>query len=276
MVTAFGVGSAQAASVGSTLFTGFQQLSDNSAEYLINGDPEATDTTLDVGDVLRGIFTIETLEQAPSPTRFLGGASGNDELTGIFEIQVLSKSGGPGAYAWTFGPSANFTSVYGDGAMVAFYADAANNFTRVNDGTCTDIACMETRASDGSLFWVSGFAGLAGEFWNATAVTDDVSAVGSIPAPGVGGGYNAAINVLVNNSGKSIDKVACFNLFTLTLGFVDQCGSGSLLGTGGVATPFDSFDNVDFTMSIPEPSSLALMGIGLLGAAAAARRRKKA
>ena len=58
-------------------------------------------------------------------------------------------------------------------------------------------------------------------------------------------------------------------------GLVDVCGSGSLLGTGGLSTPYDSFNNVDFTINvIPEPSTFALAGLALLGMGFAARRRK--
>ena len=58
-----GAGGAQAASVSSTLFNGFQQLSDNSAESLINGPCAAgaacSATTLDLGDRLRGVAAFE-------------------------------------------------------------------------------------------------------------------------------------------------------------------------------------------------------------------------
>jgi hypothetical protein len=45
---------------------------------------------------------------------------------------------------------------------------------------------------------------------------------------------------------------------------VNVCGSGSLLGTNGTSTPFQSFDNVDFRLNVvPEPAMLSLLGIGL-------------
>ena len=158
-----GLGTAQASTVSQVLFSGTQQLSDNSAESLINNAGGAT--TLEVGDQLRGIFTIDTVEQSPS-TRSLGGSSGNQELTGVFEIEVTGKVAlGGGAYSFTFGPSANFEATYGTNAMVAFYADSANDFSRVDTASCSATSCLEATATGGSLFWVSGISGVA---WKAS------------------------------------------------------------------------------------------------------------
>ena len=282
-----GAGGAQAASVSSTLFNGFQQLSDNSAESLINGPCAAgaacSATTLDLGDRLRGIFTIETLEQAGSPTRFLGGASANNELAGIFDITVVGKvSLGPAGFAFVFAPTATFAAEWGApaGTAVVMFEDATPEYERINPN-CTVTGPggdCEGLISDGSLLFALGFGATGKEFWSAFAVTDDIGLIGAVPAPGNGGTFNLALDMLVNNSSRTFLGVPCGvgSGAVVAADGLEVCGSGSLLGNGGVGTPYDTFDNVDFTVNVvPEPSSTLLVGLGLLAAGALSRRQRR-
>jgi hypothetical protein len=273
----FSCGTAQADTVASQFFPGNQLLSDNSAEVLINATGGGT--ILDVGDTLFGIFNIQTDEKNGVTHTF--GVAGVDEFSGIFAIKVVSKTTFNGgscltAYCFTFGASdallsvlgnQTLASVYGAGTLVAMFDDASVDYTREN---CTLSGCVNT-AKDGNLFWTLGFG--ANGYWTAGASTDDIAVVGAIPAPGNGGVFNSALNILNNASGLNFGKVTCG--FPVSVQ-VDVCGSGSLLGTGGVSTPFDSFDNVDFTvnLAVPEPTSIALIGLALLGLAGTSRRRK--
>jgi hypothetical protein len=108
--------------------------------------------------------------------------------------------------------------------------------------------------------------------------TNDPSAPG-IPSNTAFGQYQWGLDLLTNNSGLLFNQVNCFNLATSTITQVDQCGNGQILTPtlqGGYTTPFPVWDDQNITMyRVPEPASLALLALGLLGLGATTRRKAK-
>jgi hypothetical protein len=255
---AFGLGVAHAAPVSSYLFSGLNELSDNSAEYLINSDGTQCRTggncTVDVGDRLVGIFNIETIENAnPGGTGTNNlGVAGANELTGYFDVTIVAKN--------CVGPicSFGFAATAADGTVLSLYDDASPDYFRI--GGAGDFAQMMANAQDGALWATFKVA-----TWTAfTTGGDNISVLGALPAPGIGGGFNIGLNIDVNNTGRTFALVDC----TAPNGTiqVSACGSGSILAKGGITSPFDSFDNVDFFVNVvPAPGIVVLLGVGLLG-----------
>jgi hypothetical protein len=273
---------ANAATINSILLGGTDttpQLSDNSAEYLIN-PIGVTDTTVDVGDRLRGVLSINTIENPG--TNAIGIGSGNSELSALFDVVVTGKTcTAPGVNCtFTFGAYAPFATEVDTlgsggfanvtGAAVAFFEDFTPDFTRVGG-----IAAGEASAIDGNAFWLFGFDGVD-DFWVATTATDDISDVILVPPPGTFGDLDAGLSLLDNPFGIDLGNVSCLNPSTFTIATVNACASGGVIAPDNSNTGFQAWDNVDFQIAlVPEPGTLSLVGFGLLGLGYRAFRRNR-
>lgn len=297
-------GSAHAISVSSQFFPGGNLLSDNSAEYLIKAaanDNPANATILEVGDRLRGIFNVETVEEVPGggPANNLGVA-GVNELTGIFEIVVgnIVTNGQflyPGGvtpcnntYCFTFNPSASFATEMENfgftntvGAMVAFFEDDSPDFNRSITGV-NAIANMEATATDGNPFWLAGFEQTF-DFFTTNAQSNNIGISSILPFTTPFGQFALGLSLLDNPTGPNLGLVSAANVYAALpnfTGLTNFSGNGQLLakgpaGPGGFSTAYDSLDDVNFAINvIPEPATLALLGMGLVGVGAFSRRRK--
>lgn len=267
-------------SVANAIPAGNVLLSDDSAERWIDVNNNGI---LDVGDKLRGIVTIN--QSGSAPATLIGGNTIYNELTGIFQTVVTSMVADGSKWDYTFAADPAFAAEFASkgataGAVGLFFEDSANDFRRANcgvGGAAGSYADCEATATGGSL-WAS--FGIAGGFWTANDANATPGLGATLPLSTPLGQFSIGMNFLTNNTGYQWNKVKCVDLTTFSVATVDFCGQGSIIASGrdvgGSVTPYEIFDDVNFTANrVPEPASIALVGLALLGLGATARRSKK-
>lgn len=305
---ALAAGSAQATTIAETIyFNHLNQWSDNSAERIgvdhsVNGSPAGV---LDVGDTLRGIFQIETLEDQSGGNPSINyGSAGVNELSGIFEVEVKAiqvvsdpnnscggvpsctggthKLDGDERVNYVFGPNAAFQTQFGGlsgTTMVVFFEDTTPDFKRT--GT---VAQGEASATDGTKVIELGFSGDPDEFWISINTPSKPGIAKNVPQGTGLGTFSFAVAFLFNSlfshwlqvdSGCVILPGGCAGD-----GLVDVNGSGGVSGTKRSTTKYDIFDNVDLVfrpfIPVPEPATFGMLGVGLTGLGFFLRRRQRA
>jgi hypothetical protein len=298
-----GLALAGAAQAGVTWFPypNITSFEDNDIDFVLTPDPNGSinlgsagkfnlktgnpGDQLQVGDVLVSIFevgnTLGVFGGGPVPIA-------PDELTGVAVIQLtqlmdLDGSGGSNDMVFTpFTAVLNALTVgavgnpFPDGSIAAMWLDSSPDLNLPN---CNNLSDCVAKASDGVLFQVDGFKGDfdsttggtdLNEYWVALNAQDDLFAVKNAAASSKFGAVNFNLSTFFNKDGPVIPQ-ATFCIIGSPCGglgnpyFIDVIGSGDVLGGQGLSNGAVARSDFDYQKTIPEPTSLALLGLGLLG-----------
>ena len=130
---------------------------------------------------------------------------------------------------------------------------------------------VDTNAS-GNAGYIDKVSGIQGSVNGGTAVIPTVTTTGSTNDTASGntitGTGNSAQNVSTSNATVTFDSSTPINQLSFVYG-------DNFTGTNHAAIQIVALSNINFTNSVPEPGTLAMLGLGVFGAAVVTLRRRQ-
>jgi hypothetical protein len=254
-------------------------LEDDDVEFAVVADG----TSLQVDDILVGMVVINPFVQTME-----GPNVGDQRLvvntgatfTGVFAVKVVSKTGA-GPYTYDFGnvSAADWLTLTGytinDPDTMAVLFDDSDPPSFINTGVGTVLGSLAT-AMNGTYLWEFGFdASDPGSlFWTAVADSDVIA---NIAGNASSLRFNAALDVTDYGAGPQLLPFSLFPVlgaqaFAGVTSDLAIIGRNTLGGSGDFPVTTDS---EIYLKPTPEPASLALLGLGLLGLGGVVYRRRR-
>ena len=134
--------------------------------------------------------------------------------------------------------AAGIVAGWNPNTMLALYDNNPNPATYTRSGSSLDADIASAVPAGSTQVWQLGFSGAnPGEFWTASAASNNINVVGATQSPFVAGLVNFAV-----------DQTTVTPYSSLLVSNQTIDGSADLLGIGGATTPFQAFDNTNATL----------------------------